>query len=245
MDILSLERRALAAWPALTVETIGGWVFRSAAGCTKRANSANALTPSLPFERIRGEAEAYYARHCLPTIFRVTPLADVDDELARAGYDLRDPSIVMTAPLTAARPSGKVRIDTSPSPAWLSGIAAANGLTAAMRPAHDAIVGAIAAPAAFAALDDGGSPIGFGLAVCDQGMVGLFDIVVAPDQRGRGHGRAITTALLHWGRQAGARSAYLQVRDGNAAALALYADLGFTEAYRYHYRIAPGGIARD
>lgn len=244
MDVLALERRAMAAWPALTTETIGGWTFRAAGGCTKRANSANALTPSLPFGQIRSGAERFYAELGLPTIFRITPLADVDETLDRAGYALLDPSFVMTAELGTARLSGNVDIGDTPSAEWLAGIAAANGLDAALRPIHDAIVGAIAPPAGFAILRDGDRPIAFGLAVLDQGAVGLFDIVVTPDERGRGHGRAVTAALLDWGRRTGARSAYLQVRDGNAAALALYTSLGFAEAYRYHYRIAPGRTAR-
>lgn len=83
-------------------------------------------------------------------------------------------------------------------------------------------------------------PLGFGLAVTDRGMVGLFDIVVAPSERGRGHGRALTRSLLAWGRSAGAHTGYLQVREANDAARRLYAGLGFIEAYRYHYRVPPG-----
>ena len=59
----------------------------------------------------------------------------------------------------------------------------------------------------------------------------------APSERGRGLGRALTSALTQWGRSAGARTAYLQVREQNATARRLYAALGFQEAYRYHYRV--------
>ncbi|SIN58465.1 Uncharacterised protein [Mycobacteroides abscessus subsp. abscessus] len=41
--------------------------------------------------------------------------------------------------------------------------------------------------------------------------------------------------LLGWGAALGARRAYVQVRADNAAALALYPTLGFTEQHRYRY----------
>jgi predicted GNAT family acetyltransferase len=40
-------------------------------------------------------------------------------------------------------------------------------------------------------------------------------------------------------RSEGARTAYLQVESDNPVASRLYASLGFTEAYAYHYRLAP------
>ena len=64
----------------------------------------------------------------------------------------------------------------------------------------------------------------------------LIDIVVRPEFRGRGLGRAITRALMDWGRRQGAETAYLQVFDGNRVALALYESLNFRSGYAYHYR---------
>jgi ribosomal protein S18 acetylase RimI-like enzyme len=37
-----------------------------------------------------------------------------------------------------------------------------------------------------------------------------------------------------------AEVAYLQVEESNAPAIGLYGRLGFTEAYRYCHRVAPG-----
>ncbi len=48
-------------------------------------------------------------------------------------------------------------------------------------------------------------------------------------------------ALLTWGAEQGARSAYLQTMPGNDGALALYAPYGFVTHHRYRYLApAPG-----
>ena len=70
-------------------------------------------------------------------------------------------------------------------------------------------------------------------------LVGLFDVATAPAARRRGVARRVTAALLAWGAAEGARTAYLQVAEENAAARALYAGLGFRPAYRYVYAVAP------
>ena len=252
VDVLGLEERGFSAWPAPQNVYFGGWVFRIGGGFTKRANSANALgdrqdfrsdsinawTPRRDFSEVRAQAERLYDSKGLPTIFRLTPLAgaDADLELAAAGYRALDPSTVMTAPLRPLAPVDDVRIEDGPSPRWLNGVTAANGVAPSHRAAHDQIVKSIALPSACATWIVEGRALGYGLGVVDRGAVGLFDIVVAPSARGRGGGRKITGALMAWGAQAGASSAYLQVIDANAAARRLYDSLGFEPAYGYHYR---------
>ncbi len=129
-----------------------------------------------------------------------------------------------------------MRIEPGATPAWLNGIAAAQGVAPSHRPIHDRIVQAIALPTAFATALFDGKTAGFGLGVGERGAVGLFDIVVRPEFRGRGLGRALTRALMAWGRDGGAETAYLQVFDANRAARGLYESLGFRAAYPYHYR---------
>lgn len=241
--VRALEERAFNAWPARQSVLQGGWVFRLSGGFTKRANSVNAIEAGASFSGVRAAAEVLYARHGLPPVFRMSPLApaQADQELADAGYTHFDPSLVMaSAGLDAARAHAGVQIDATPSATWLDGFAAANGVRAQYHAIHHGMVHAIALPCAFASLRDGaGQTIGFGLAVLERGSIGLYDIVVEPAFRGQGHGRALVGALLQWGRDAGAVSAYLQVRAVNEVARRLYAGLGFTEVYGYHYRIPP------
>lgn len=240
--IRALEERAFNAWPARQSVLHSGWVFRLSGGFTKRANSVNALESGASFSGVRAAAEALYARHGLPAVFRISPLAPAaaDQELAAAGYTHFDPSLVLTAGLDAAQAHVAVAIDSAPTPAWLDGLAVANGVRPEDHATHHTMVRAIALPCAFATLNDAeGTPIGFGLAVLERGAIGFYDIVIDPALRGQGHGRTLMRALLQWGREAGAASAYLQVRAQNEAARRLYAGLGFGEVYGYHYRIPP------
>jgi ribosomal protein S18 acetylase RimI-like enzyme len=75
-----------------------------------------------------------------------------------------------------------------------------------------------------------------GIAVESDGLVGLFCLAVDPARRRGGLGTALVRALLA-GADAG--SAYLQVEESNAPAVAMYQRLGFREAYRYCHRVAP------
>lgn len=238
-----LEERAFNAWPSHQTVFHRGWVLRMSGGYTKRANSVNALVPGSAFDGVREAAVALYARQGLPAVFRLSPLAppEADQELADAGYQHFDPSLVLhraLAPGALPQPDGHTLVSSSPSDAWLDGFAAANGVAPHHRALHRSMLGAIAHPTAFAMQHDAQrQPVGFGLAVLERGAVGLYDLAVAPAHRGGGRGRALVESLLHWAAEAGATSAYLQVRAQNEQALRLYEGLGFRAAYGYHYRV--------
>ena len=72
----------------------------------------------------------------------------------------------------------------------------------------------------------------------------LESVVVSDSYRRAGIGRALCRAVLDWSRSHGATEAVLEVRAGSAAAIALYASLGFTlAARRPHYYRDPGDDA--
>lgn len=240
----SLEERAFNAWPAQKSALCGGWLLRLSEGYTKRANSANALRPTVAFNETLQVVENFYARHGLPAIFRLSPLAgaEPDRALDQAGYRKIDRTLVMTASLatsTQASASHEVVIESAASDAWSAGIAEMNNIPSTSRATHDRMLAAITMPAAFATLIEGETPVAYGLAVAENGVVGLFDIVVAPDARRRGVATKLVAALLEWGQAQRATRAYLQVVADNLPAVALYRKLGFDEQYQYHYRIRP------
>jgi ribosomal-protein-alanine N-acetyltransferase len=85
-----------------------------------------------------------------------------------------------------------------------------------------------------------GRLLGYGLAslVVDEGEV--LNIAVAPEDRGRGVGRALLGAMLDRLRAGGADTAWLEVRRSNAAAIALYQAAGFQpRGLRQSYYVQP------
>jgi ribosomal-protein-alanine N-acetyltransferase len=78
----------------------------------------------------------------------------------------------------------------------------------------------------------GGSVVGYVVAwfAADQGDVA--NIAVAPEARGRGVGAALLDRALEAAADAGVRELFLEVRESNAGARALYASRGFEEIGR-------------
>lgn len=77
-----------------------------------------------------------------------------------------------------------------------------------------------------------GSVAGYiiGRTAADEGEI--LNLGVAPAHRRRGVGRALVEGMLAVLRTRGARVAYLEVRESNAAARRLYEALGFREVTR-------------
>jgi len=71
--------------------------------------------------------------------------------------------------------------------------------------------------------------LGFAVAVVVADQVELESIAVDPERRRLGVGRALSDAIMVWGREAGAREMLLEVRSANAEARALYDRLGFKQ----------------
>lgn len=68
---------------------------------------------------------------------------------------------------------------------------------------------------------------GFGLLRCVDDAE-ILTLAVMPDCRKRGIGKAITTAMCEWAGRQGAKTVFLEVREGNAEAQALYLKAGFS-----------------
>jgi GNAT superfamily N-acetyltransferase len=247
--ILTLERAALAAWPAEEEEALAGWRLRAMRGVTRRANSvwtAEAGEP-LPIDQRVARAEAFYARRGLPCVVQVSTAsvpAGLDAALAARGYTPEAAVSVQVAPsgAVAARADVdvSVRVEPSPSPAWLA-ISAGQGRFAAVQPIYRGLLSRLGARAVYALAEHDGQPASVGLGVHGgDGCFGVFSMLTLPPARRRGLGYAVLVALARAASSAGARWLYLQVEEDNAPARALYAQLGFVERYGYHYRRAPG-----
>ena len=230
-----LEELCFNAWPALRTVLVGGWVVRLAEGHERRANAASPIHPSgLAAGLIIDLVDGVFTRAGLDPVYRLTGLQqpEFEDSLRARGYVDHDPVVVLRSPPLEPRQADRdVAIESRASESWLRDALCAYGWETEIEPGVRRIFEDIVWPCGFATVRRDGRDVAWGLAVVEADHVGLFDLVVAPEFRGRGYGRRLVCALLSWGRELGARNAYLQVRTDNEAALSLYGSLGFFEVY--------------
>lgn len=78
-------------------------------------------------------------------------------------------------------------------------------------------------------LDAANRLIGYGVALPGFEETHLLNLTVAPAHQRHGHGRAMLQELADWARQRGDAALWLEVRQSNHGARALYAAAGFEE----------------
>ncbi|WP_172425488.1 GNAT family N-acetyltransferase [Candidatus Dactylopiibacterium carminicum] len=235
----ALELAAFESWPSLEQETHAGWLLRFAKGYTKRANSANALHNASALSEDIEEMERRFRARDLPPTFRLTsdPASQAaDEQLVLRGYRLLDPSYVMCLPLTAPRSEIDIVL-LDDLDAWLAAFRDISGKTGAGQGIHRQILQHITHPRSLAVCCEAGLPVSCGLGVLVDGHLGLFDLATRLGYQRRGLATRLCQGLMHWGRDAGATTAYLQVFASNIAAIRLYERLGFRQLYHYWYRI--------
>lgn len=71
--------------------------------------------------------------------------------------------------------------------------------------------------------------LGYCVLLCTGEEADITNVCTAPSARGKGAATALITALLEAGRARGVTEYFLEVREGNTPARALYTKLGFVE----------------
>lgn len=258
-----LEELSFNAWPALQTIHYDGWLVRLADGFSRRANSVSPIYHStLPIDEKISHCEQVYRKRGLDTVFKMTSSVRpeyLDEILDRRGYEHQGMTVVKLMDLRHFSPalskdSSTLSIVQSdyPTREWLDanwGLHEIKGSSTVQAPRADAdavrrgnmahILESVAPDQIFLSLTDGSHTVAAGRAVREGEFLGLYDVVVAAGLRGQGLGAQMVNALLDWGRQNGAKQAYLQVMHGNIAAHSLYAKFGFAELYQYWYRVKP------
>jgi GNAT superfamily N-acetyltransferase len=244
--IRAIEERAMNAWPSVQTLLLDGWVLRFANGYTRRANSVNPIYPGeADVEAKIQHCERLYRAQGLPVVFKLTEAVfppDLDSILAAQGYAFEAGTSVQTLDLRgwAAPAPEPVDLAETLTESWFAAFSRMSAVSEARQVPHRQILRAILSPTCYVSIRSGDQVIACGLGVADGGYVGLFDIVTDPGFRRQGFGQRIVTSLLAWGINQGAHTAYLQVMINNDPALRLYARSGFSELYRYWYRVTPG-----
>lgn len=239
-EIVLLEELNFNAWPALRTAMLDGWLLRSTGNDSRRVNSVNPFVPGvLPLGEKIGAAEAIYARWGRRTFFRLTPLAEseLDSKLAERGYAIEGQTFVQVGEAVAFGQPPDVQVLDRPHDAWIDAARVVRELESSSEIALLAAQHrAIGIDSGWAVVGDGEHALGVGVVGVERGWAGLHGIYVAKAGRGRGLARKLTEALIGYASRRGARRVWLQVDQTNAAALSLYASLGFSTAYTYHYR---------
>ena len=211
------QRRALALWPDLETAPLGDWLLRhSPTSSARRANSVLAMEPSgIPedYEQV----VAFYAGRTGRPIAAVLPGSAEDDLFRRHGWGAESGDADTLFQVTGvARARRAVRASCRDRP------------PVAYDEAGDLVTARIGDRAS-------------GVAAYADDWVGFRSIHVAPGYRRQGLALAVMDALLEWGAERGATTAYLQVLGDNVPATTLYAQLGFETHHAYRYLAPPAG----
>lgn len=246
------ERRALAAWPAVETEPLGEWVLRASDGYSARANSTLAAGDAgIPLAAAAARVAAFYSGRGLPAWVQVVVGSDSHLAFESAGWVLARPgegdTLFQLASVSAAlrvvrralpAQAPAVAMSQHADPAWLAddrgALAHGPAALAVLEGPTDVGFATVTAP-------DGGVVAkgrvarGAGAVPGDDDWAGITNIWVSPAHRRRGLGTVVMAALLEWAAERGATTAYLQVREDNAGALAAYDRLGFVTHHAYRY----------
>ncbi len=228
---------------------LDGWLVRFSPGKAKRARCVNAVAVGrLPLNEKLQLAEAVFRDAGLPMVVRITRFTQpvgLDGQLAALGLTVLDDTRVMVCPsLAAARPP-----PLPPGTSWAAlevaeyaeAVGALRNSPPAQRAAHGQRLALSPVPYhGFAILHDSDRHVmACGQFAMEAELVGLYDVFTSESARGQGLATLMCQRLLSLAAMKGGRVGYLQVEADNHTARRIYERLGFTEAYRYHYRQLP------
>jgi len=162
---------------------------------------------------------------------------EISRQLDELGWLTAKPATVMRLPLTES----VVRDATHQIPLqdlnrFVNAAFAVHGYGAELRAGFTEVISSIKPEAGLFVLEENELPVSAAICTHDGMLAGLFEVATVESERGKGHARRLILSALKWAYLRGAKQAWLQVEESNAAALALYRSLGFIDVYHYHYR---------
>jgi len=235
---LDLELISGRAWRASEAETLGAWRLNATLGVSGRINACWPLgDPGLPASEAIAAVERWYGRRGFPAVFKLADGAiwpdDLGARLESLGYRAGAETIMMTGPMRGdADP--EVALSGEPDARFAAVFVGAGPGGDDARERLEALA-RTPPPRAFGCIFRGGAPAAIGACATEGPWTGVFAMRTLPDFRRLGLARRLLAALLAAGREAGARTAWLQVEAANQGAMGLYQGMGFASAYRYRY----------
>ena len=235
-----LEEIAANGHVALNVMQYDGWLLRFSGGFTGRANSISVIYPSRKEMAEKVEyCEKCYAKQGLPTLFKLTEYdTELSDYLKKRGYEVVTPTDVMILDLEENGPEADVSecVFAEKPQEWLQPYFDFEKQTDPVKQdLFRRIQERVLVDTVYCTVTENGKPAACASTASEQGYALLHNVVVDPEQRGKGLGEKLCRAILAKAKEDGARYAYLQVVQGNNIALNLYHKLGFKKVYTYWY----------
>ena len=253
-NVESIERATVAAVAPDAVTEIPGWLLPFDGGTVGRAHSAVPLRHDASI--LAADVAAIVARYRERGLAPSVRVADVP-ALAHLAPALAAARLVRTQPtLTCVARVADILSRSGPHDGDVGG--GGGAASVAVLPAPDAARSQVylgegfdpvdgahrvralsrAAGSLYArsvAHDGGAEVVAAGVGSLGHGWLGVHGMRTLPGHRGQGHASRILRALAQRAQARGVARAYLQVEEGNAPALRLYASLGFSVAWRYIY----------
>lgn len=238
-DVASLERATLDAVAPPDTQELDGWLLPFDNTTISRAKSAVPLRHNNIDIAMLQPIETRYAARGLQAAFRVADvpgLSNLHAELARLGYQAQQPSLVQVGTVRQMRQAcleEPASVSPTPTPAWAA---------AYLAEGFDPVDGAHRVKAlsrnphlVFASIQEDGVALAAGTAAFSQGWASIHGMRTVPNSRGRGLASRVLAGLADAATDRALERVFLQVEEGNSAALALYRRVGFITAWRYHY----------
>ena len=214
------ESHVAALWPHLETEPLGAWTLRSdpapVGRLRRRANSCLAMgDPGIAFAGAEQRVRAFYAERDRPVLAQVELGSDVEDAFRGAGWEPLgdgDAHFLLASLSRALRACGSVD-----------------------RPATVARYSEKGLGQVVVEVVEGEAVVARGEATYQRDWLGIHGLDVEPGHRRRGLGTTTLAALLEWGAERGATTAWLHVETDNEPAAALYERLGFARHHTGRY----------
>ncbi|MEU5398524.1 GNAT family N-acetyltransferase [Streptomyces sp. NPDC005963] len=245
-DFAELARVTGRAWQPVESERLGDWELRASAGFTRRANSVLPLgDPGLPLSDALARVRGWYGERGLPAYVQASTGAAGTQErlcadLEAHGWRREVSALVRIGALAPVAdrvaPVERVRLSRDLDEGWLRRYQRAGQYGEAMlkvlTSGPSVWFASVSAPDEHTGND---VPVAIGRCVVDGRWAGFMAVETSPEQRRKGLGTAVMTALAQRALAEGASAAWLQVEADNEGARALYDGMGFTTHHSYHH----------
>lgn len=221
-------------WPPVSEVTEGPWVFREGGGGGKRV-SATTATRAVTEDEIRA-AEARMLTQADQPLFMIGPQdAELDEQLARLGYDIFDRTLVMAAAmdeLDSEAPPPITAFAIWPPLQVMRDIWEEGDIDAA----RQAVMQRVEAPKTSVLGRTQDKCAGAAFVAIAEKTAMVHAVYVKQCLQRQGTARNMMREARRWAQDNGATSLSALVTEANAPARALYSSLELRVVGKYHYR---------